>query len=439
MNLTLNCKPFWSVCLLLMLFATSVKAQNGWNWPEDKATAQEKVVLYTDMKKAGNYEAAVPPHSWLLENAPDLNSSLYINGADIYEELAQKTKDPQKKQEYIDKALEMYDLRIEYFGGEANVMNRKASTAMKLMYRDKDAYDKLDEIFNKAIEVSGDKFSYYNITPMMSIAKTQYERGKFEAEDVIEIYDKLSEIAGNNVKSGGKYADKYADQQEKIDAIFTSTVTVSCDYIAEKMVPKLELNPDDLDLAKKIIALSIASSCTSEDFFITAAEATFNKEPNAGLAKTIAARKLQGEDMEAAKEWYNKALEISEEDEQKAEIHLDLASISQKEGAKSTARSHAMQAASLSGDVAEKAYNMIANMYFSSGAQCKGGEDPVKDRAIYIAAYNMYRRAGNQSGMASAREQFPSTEEVFTFNHEKGGEISTGCWIGETVTIQTRD
>ena len=438
MNLMLNQKSFWSACLLLMLFTTAVKAQGVWNWPEDKATAEEKVVLYTDFKKAGNYEASIPPLTWLLENAPDLNNSIYINGADIFEELAKKSKDQQKKQEYIDKALEMYDLRIEYFGDESNVMNRKASTAMSLMYRDKDAYDQLYDIYNKAIEVSGDGFAYYNITPMMSIAKTQYEKGKFEAEKVIEIYDKLSEIAQNNVDAG-KNADKYADQQEKIDAIFTSTVTVNCDYIADKMVPKLEANPDDLDLAKKIIALSLASSCTGEDFFITAAEATFNKEPNAGLAKTIAARKLQAEDVEAAKEWYNKAIELSTDDAQKAGLYMDLANISQKEGAKATARKYAMEAASLSQEEAEKAYTMVGNMYFSSGPECKAGEDPVKDRAVYIAAYEMYKRAGNSSGMANAKAQFPSKEEVFTFNHKVGDQINVGCWIGESVTIQTRD
>ena len=439
MNFTLNQKSLWSACLLLVMFATAANAQNGWNWPEDRATAEEKLVLYTDMKKAGNYEAAIAPHDWLLENAPDLNSSLYINGADIYEELAKKTKDADKKQEYIDKALQMYDLRIEYFGGEANVLNRKAIASMSLLYMDNNNYDQLYDIYSKTMEVSGDKFAYYNITPMMSIAKKQYERGKFEAEQVIEIYDKLSEIAQNNIKAGSKYADKYADQQEKIDQIFTSTVTVGCDYIAEKMIPKLEANPDDLDLAKKIIALSLASSCTGEDFFITAAEATFSKEPNAGLAKTIATRKLQAEDIEAAKEWYNRAIEISDDDAQKAEIYMDLASISQKEGAKSTARKYAMDAASLSEEEAEKAYNMVANMYFSSGPECKAGEDPVKDRAVYIAAFNMYRRAGNQSGMAAAKAQFPSREEVFTFNHEVGGEIKVDCWIGETVTIQTRD
>ncbi|MFP4089503.1 MAG: tetratricopeptide repeat protein [Cyclobacteriaceae bacterium] len=434
----LNQKSLWSACLLLLL-ATAVKAQDGWNWPEDKKTAQEKVVLYTDMKKQGNFEQALPPLQWLFENAPELNNSIYINGADIYEELAIKAKDPAKKKEYVDKALEMYDTRIKYFGNEVDVMNRKANTALKLLYRDRDEYDRLHDIYKKTVEVSGDDLAYYNITGYMNVAKVQYERGKIEAEGVIEIYDKLSEISQNNVKKGGKYASKYAQQQEKIDAIFTSTVTVGCDYIAEKMVPKLEANPDDLDLAKKIIALSIASSCTGEDFFIQAAEATFNKEPNAGLAKTIASRKMSAEDYDAAKEWYEKALELSSDDEQKADIHMDLGSMDQKQGQKSGARNHFLQAASLNQDMAADAYTRVGDMYFGSYEQCKAGEDKVKDRGVFLAAAEMYRKAGNSARLAQAKEQFPSKEDVFTYNYEVGGEINVGCWINESVTIQTRD
>lgn len=438
MNFMLNQKLFFSACLLFTMFATGVNAQDGWNWPEDKATAQEKVVLYTDMKKAKNYEAALPPLEWLFENAPNLNSSIYINGADIYEELATKTKDPQQKQEYIDNTLTMYDQRIEHFGDEINVMNRKASTAMKLMYHNKDNYDKLYEVYKNTLEVSGDAFAYYNVTPYLNIAKVQYERGKFDAEQVIEIYDQLSAINQNNIDAG-KSADKYAEQQEKIDAIFTSTVTVSCDYIAQNMVPKLEANPDDLDLAKKIIALSLSSSCTDQPFFTQAAEATFNKEPNAGLAKTIASRKLRGEDPKGAQEWFNKAIELSTDDAQKSEIYMELAEINRKDGDKSGARKNALQAASLNSGVAEKAYNLVGNMYFSSYEQCKAGEDIVKDRAVFLAAYEMYKKAGNSSGMAQSKEQFPSKEEVFTYNYKVGDAITVGCWVGENATIQTRD
>jgi hypothetical protein len=78
-----------------------------------------------------NFEAAVEPHSWLLANAPDLNESIYINGAKIFEGLADKEEDKAKQTEFEEKAMEMYDLRIKYFGNEADILNRKAYKAYK--------------------------------------------------------------------------------------------------------------------------------------------------------------------------------------------------------------------------------------------------------------------------------------------------------------------
>ena len=61
-----------------------VSGQPGWKWPEDERTAKEKNALYTDAMKVGNYAEALSHLKWLLSNAPDLNKSLYINGAKLY-------------------------------------------------------------------------------------------------------------------------------------------------------------------------------------------------------------------------------------------------------------------------------------------------------------------------------------------------------------------
>jgi hypothetical protein len=51
----------------------------------------------------------------------------------------------------------------------------------------------------------------------------------------------------------------------------------------------------------------------------------------------------------------------------------------------------------------------------------------------------MYQKAGNSTMAAKAKEQFPSKEEVFLENMQVGDPIEVGCWINESVTIQTRD
>ena len=440
MKYTIHYKSL-SFLSLFLIFSYAAQAQGGWNWPEDKSTAQEKVVLYTDAKKQKNYEAAVPPLQWLHENAPDLNSSIYVNGADIYEELAMKAKDPAQKEEYINKSLAMYDKRIEYFGDgkESDIMNRKASSAMKMMYKDKEQYDRLQQIYQETVEKTNGNLAYYNLVPYMTIAKTQFERGKIDEARVIEIYDEIAGIADKKAAAGGKTASKYKDVGENVDKIFASTITVSCDYIAEKMVPKLKENPGDSDLAKKIIALSLASSCTDRPFFTEAAEATFNAEPNPGLAKTIASRKMANDEMDEADKWFKKAIELSSDDEQKSEIYMDMASINLKNGNRAQARTYALKSAGLSGTQASKAYKMVGDLYMNSYEQCKGGKNMVEDRAVFIAAYDMYAKAGNREGMSNAKEQFPSKEEVFTYNKKVGDQVKVDCWVGETVTIQTRD
>jgi len=69
----------------LALLIVTFKAQAQFNWPEDRATAEEKNAFYTDNMKSGNYKATIPALQWLMNNAPDLNPSIYINGAKIYE------------------------------------------------------------------------------------------------------------------------------------------------------------------------------------------------------------------------------------------------------------------------------------------------------------------------------------------------------------------
>jgi hypothetical protein len=40
--------------------------------------------------------------------------------------------------------------------------------------------------------------------------------------------------------------------------------------------------------------------------------------------------------------------------------------------------------------------------------------------------------------MGRAKAQFPTMEEIFTWNMQIDEEYRVGCWINETVTIQKR-
>jgi len=420
--------------LTLILMFTAVSGVFAWNWPEDKAAAEKKNVLCTDAYKSGDFERALEPMAWLHENAPDLNPSIYINGAKIYEGLAKKAADAAAKKSYQEKALEMFDLRIKYFNQEANVTNRKASSAYKFFRGAKEKYPELLTLFEKALELNGPKFFDGNTVAYMDIIR-RYQKtgGDLTDDDILDRYDKISSVLAT------KKGDKYITMQGQIDGMLSEIVTVDCNFVEQNLGTKYNADPNNTKLAKKIIQLSLSGKCTDSPLFMQAAKGVFAAEPDFGMAKVIGLKCKGNGDKACASEYLNKALNLTEDNTKKGEIYLALGSMEAERGARSTARDYFRKAVSVDPSLANKAYTSIGNMYFTSYSNCKGGVSKVDDRGCYLAAYEMFRRAGNNGAMQRAKDQFPSKEEVFLEGKSVGGSLAVGCWIGESVTIQTRD
>lgn len=420
----------------LVGMSTLAVAQPGWNWGDSVDKAKEKNALYTDYLRSEDYKAAVKPHSWLLKNTPDLNASIYINGAKIYEGLAESTSDKQKTLEYQEKALEMYDLRIKYFNEEAEVLNRKALTAYKYFKDDQEKYGELYELFKKAFEVNGDNFYSSNLTAFMDVVRRyKLTGGNVTDEEVFQIYTKVTDVINNQMKAGGNKSrlEKVADY---VDKLLTATVDVDCEFIVNKLGPKFEAT-QDINLAKKIFGLMLQQKCTDSPLATDVAVAVNEVEPNFGIAKFIGAKAASEGDIEKAQEYYEKAVTLTEDNTKKADVYMSLARLQSANGNKIAARSTARKALAFDPGFSE-AYTLIGDLYWGSFNDCKGGESKVKDRAIFIAAYNMYQKGGNREKMAEAKAQFPSIEEIFSEGKEEGQTINVDCWINETVQIERR-
>ncbi len=416
-------------------------AQQGWNFPDnesDSIKTNEKIVLYSDMFKLGQYERSTPHLQWLLTNVPDLNESIYINGAKIYESLAETAKDPELKRIYQDSTLMMYDLRIKYFNEEAAVMNRKAYTAYGFFKGDQDRYGDLYQMFKKTFELNEENVWDQNLLAYMDIVRRyKLTGGDISDDQVLSVYDQIIGVITTK-KNLGKNNERLSKISDNIDKLLAATIKVDCNFIQNNLGSKLKANPDDLDLAKNIFKLAFAGKCLDEPIFLEAVRIIFDKEPNYGMAKLIADRSYLNKDYETALEFYNTAIELTEENIKQAELYLNQANIYNTLANKVKARQMAYKA--LEADPGKKeAYNFIGNLYFTSYQECKQGQNEVKDRAVFFAAYEMYSKAGNQDAMRKAREQFPTMETIFTYNMEVGEKITVDCWINETATIRRRD
>lgn len=422
--------------LTLICMSVAAFAQPGWNWGDSVDKAKEKNALYSDFVRAENWKAAVGPHSWLLKNTPDLNASIYINGAKIYEGLADNTEDKAKTLEYQGKALEMYDLRVKYFNNEADVINRKAYVAYKYYRDDKHKYKELYDLFNKAYELNENDVLINNLTAYMDVIRRyKLTGGDVSDEEVFEKYTKIKEIIDFKIANGGKRSS-LEKQGDYVDKLLTATVDVDCDFIQEKLGPKFR-QTNDIQLAKKIFGLMLQQKCTDSPLAMDVAIAVNEVEPNYGIAKFIGSKAASDGDLTRAQEYYEKAIELTDENEKKAEIYLNLARTQATQGNKSAARSNARKA--LAFDPSNKdPYVFIGDLYMNSFNDCKGGESKVQDRSIFIAAYEMYAKAGDSQRMEQAKAQFPSIEEIFSEGKEEGGSVTVNCWINESVKIQRR-
>jgi tetratricopeptide (TPR) repeat protein len=217
-------------------------------------------------------------------------------------------------------------------------------------------------------------------------------------------------------------------------------VNVNCDFVRKNLAPKFKANPNDLALAKKIFSFMLKDKCADDPLWLEAGEAIhkLNPEKDFGLAKALGAQYLRNGNTEKGEALLKEALGMAPTPTDKGEVMLYLGGIESKKGNYNGARELFRQAAAADANNKD-AWQQIGDLYYNSFDNCAKKQSIAEDRLVYLAAYDMYQRAGNAALMSRAKSQFPSREEIFLLNWTAGQSMKVGCWINETVTLKTRD
>lgn len=435
-----------AMALALMTGANAAFSQcQGVVWPENpemRAKAEESKVLYEDAVKADQFKQALKPWNWMLKNVPNHGTSLYIYGADIYDNLASKEKDPARKAVLVDSLMIIYDLRIKTCGDEAAVYNRKALSYLKFNANDKP--EESLKMLDRAFELSGNDILDGTIIPYFQMVRLNKLKFKtMTDEELLERYDKLQAIIDAKIKeeqSKGKSVEKLQKIKATVDDILPTTgIQMDCDFVKTKLEPKFRQNPTDMDLAKKIFSFMLKGKCTDDPLWLETAELIHNNgTKDCGLAKNLGIIYITKQDFEKAEKYLKEAQTICTEGSDKADVLLYLGSLEAKRGRGQAARDLYRQAIAADASVAKKAYESIGDLYLNSFDACKKLKSHVDDRLVYLLAFDYYQKAGDARKMAVAKEGFPSKTEIFEENIKVGTSKNVECW-GESTTIRTRD
>lgn len=438
-------RKLFSLLLFLSVATLSWSQCKTYQWPADKAKAEEQLAIYGDAMKQQNYRGAVPGLQWFMKNAPNWNTKLYVDAADVYNKLAAAEKDPAKKQVLVDSLMWVYDERVKICGDEVNVLNRKATYAAVYNGQNKDKAGEVLVLFDKVLDISGTNVSDNVLDSYLKMVFANFALLKNKTEDqVLAHYDKIqtaldAKIAKYQQENKQADADKLKATKSANDELLTRMVVVDCAFVKKNMEPKFKANPNDLALAKKIFGFMIVGKCTDDPLWVEAGEVVhkLNPEKDYGIAKNLAVKFITSNNLQKATDYAKEAVTLAKTPADKAEALIIVGSIQQKQNANTNARETYRQAAAAD-PTNKEAFEKIGDLYATSN-ECKKLESQAQDRLIFIAAYDMYAKAGNNQKMANMKANFPSKEDIFLLNWKTGETKSTGCWIGETVTLRTRD
>lgn len=430
--------------IVLLAAAVSIHAED-WNWGSNADLAKKNWDLLEANIMESDFEEAHQPAAWLLTNAPELHVNLYIYSSQVYEGLVQAeikkdkaTRDIHRIQGLQDTALMVYDRRIEFFGDEVNVLNRKGAIAYSYLAYRPDKLSELDQLYSKIVELSGLDAYTINLTNYIRVLTLEYTKHLIKKEDVLHKYLKIHELVDRQKEmklAEGESTEIIDKNIEVIESSFSHSVELNCQDVHQAYDDQFHTKPD-VKTAKNIFTIMSKSKCSDDDMYLESLKYLTLHAPSAQYFEVLAALHYNKKLYDQAYQAYQSALDLTKDQSSRANIHYDMATIKYTQGKFGEARADALKSLENNPELT-KNYKLIGDMYLSSYDRCKS-DDIVQSRAPFMAAYTMYSKAGDSNGMANAKAQFPSKEEIFTSVHKEGGSVAVGCWIGGSVTVMKR-
>ena len=429
------------------IFAQDTEAKKIPKYGNDSITCITNISLYNESYKqwkASKYKSdyvkdAIGPWSYILRNCPRSYKSVYLDGVKIMGWRINNAGDEETKQKMIDTLMLVYDTRITYFGQEGYVLGRKGVDLYK--YRP-ESFEEIYSILNKSIELAGDNTSPDVLVFYMRATKKMIEEGKAPEDIIFENYEKSASIIEHNLnanKDNPKILSNWENVKGNIEITFEPYAT--CEALVKIYGKKFAETPDDAELLKKIIRSLDKKKCKDEPLYFKTTVKLYDIEPTPESAFLIG-RMLFLEEKYAKAIEYLKEGDKLEDEEDKANSYLILASAYKQLNNFPASRTYALKAAKLM-PANGQPYIIIGDLYAESAKKC--GKNELTSKIVYWVAVDKYYKAKSvdpeSAEVANARiatfsKYFPIAETIFFYNLNEGDEYLVKCWINEKTKVR---
>ncbi len=189
-------KKFLLIAIISLIVTSHSNAQNGSKYGADSIACITNISLFNEYFKQENYSDAIEPWRWVFNNCPASTKRMYLNGATMFEKKIADEKNPEVKSKYVDTLMLILDQRIKYFNEEGFVTGRKG---LALYDYNPEKKEEINTLLKKSVDLEGVKSGPVVLYKYFQVNTELYVEKKITKEDVIDVYDQVSELIEANI------------------------------------------------------------------------------------------------------------------------------------------------------------------------------------------------------------------------------------------------
>lgn len=433
--------------IVMALSSTSVFAQGKYG--ADSANCIKYLSFYKDYFKQKSYNEALPNWREAFKRCPPTaNQTMLVDGTTLMRKLiSQNSKNPVYREKLVDSLMMIHDIRIANYPKYAvTARNNKGLDLANYVQNDP---ERLYKEYGEIIAGNKTKTKPTILLFYFDSAVELYKNGSLDEEEIIGVYEGCMELLSKMDPKDAADKEMVDDMTVKIEELFASNNIADCDKLIELYTPKFEADPQNIELAEKIVRfMSAAEGCTDNALFISAATSIHKSNPTHASAYTLYKLNAStGKSAEAVK-YLQEAIDREDSDAaQDAEYYYELAVYNFKCGNNLAAEQAAKKVIPLAttSEIKGKTYMLIGTIW--GGVRCDGND--IAKRAPYWVAVDYFERAKAADPELAAeankrineyKKYYPLTADAFMFGVNDGETYQVSCGgFKANTTVRTQN
>jgi len=446
--------------MLALMVPAAAFAQKGvedgsrYGHGQDSIKCLENISIYTEYVKTNSFADAYPCWKEVFTDAPLAQVGTYTNGAKILRGLIALETDNDKKTAYAEELQQVYEQRLKYLD-ELNKIVKTQSTRAEvrglqahdyITYNTRIDLNKAYSLLREAVDLGKEETAYYVLGDLMRISNQKFKSKPEEHREAI-LQDYLDASSYINIVIAGIDDEKMLaaarSTKENIDAYFVNSGAADCESLQSIYGPKIEENKDDYEFLNKAVKIMGMLKCTEADAYFKAAEYAHAIAPSSATAKSLGLMcASKREDYEKAIEYFDQAIELSDNAPEQADLYYTAAVIlysSMKNHVK--AKTYLQKSIQLNPNDGNP-YILLAQMYAGNH---KWTDETALNQCTFYVVLDKLQRAKSVDPSVAERanelirtysEYTPKIEDLFMLHLKKGDTVQVKGWINETTTIR---